>query len=318
MVHNKLPVAAACILALLVAWIGWCVPSPNSKSNRDHVIVPTRAGVSPVNRVAKQPRHLIPDAEFERHVEELKKQLPHQGFHVIVQKPFVVIGDEALDIVKRRSEQTVKWAVDRLKQEYFRDDPLEIIDVWLFKDKESYQKHHKLLFGSEPTTPFGFYSSSSKALVMNISTGGGTLVHEIVHPFIESNFPNCPSWFNEGLASLYEQCEDKDGKIWGKTNWRLRGLQGVIESGRLKSSCELCSTSSREFYDDDRGSNYAQARYLCYYLQEQGLLRDFYREFRKSVERDPTGYQTLVKTLGNPDMERFDRDWQAYVLKLQY
>ena len=24
---------------------------------------------------------------------------------------------------------------------------------------------------------------------MNISTGGGTLVHEIVHPFIEANFP---------------------------------------------------------------------------------------------------------------------------------
>ena len=48
---------------------------------------------------------------------------------------------------------------------------------------------------------------------MNISTGGGTLVHEIVHPFIQSNFPNCPSWFNEGLGSLYEQCRERNGKI---------------------------------------------------------------------------------------------------------
>ena len=32
-------------------------------------------------------------------------------------------------------------------------------------------------------------------------------------------------------------------------------------------------------YDDDRGANYAQARYLCYYLQQRGLLVKFYREF---------------------------------------
>jgi len=28
------------------------------------------------------------------------------------------------------------------------------------------------------------------------------LVHEIVHPFMRANFPECPAWFNEGLASL--------------------------------------------------------------------------------------------------------------------
>ena len=40
-------------------------------------------------------------------------------------------------------------------------------------------------------------------VVLGTSTGGGTLVHEIVHPFMRANFPNCPSWFDEGLASLY-------------------------------------------------------------------------------------------------------------------
>ena len=42
--------------------------------------------------------------------------------------------------------------------------------------------------------------------IMNIATGGGTLVHEIVHPYVEANFPGCPAWFNEGLGSLYEAC----------------------------------------------------------------------------------------------------------------
>ena len=288
-------------------------PPPRQRIRSHPAVGPSSSTEAP----ARVPERFS-DADFARHVKNLKKQLPHRNFQIIVQKPFVVIGDEAPEVVKRRSERTIKWAVDLLKQDYFDKDPHEIIDVWLFKDKDSYEKHNKKLFGSVPTTPFGFYSSANKALVMNISTGGGTLVHEIVHPFIESNFPDCPAWFNEGLASLYEQCGKKDNKIWGHTNWRLRGLQGVVKSGRLGSFEDLCSTTTREFYNDERGTNYSQARYLCYYLQEQGLLRDYYKTFKENVDRDQTGYKTLVKTLGNPDMKKFNRDWQAYVLKLRF
>ena len=107
-----------------------------------------------------------------------------------MQKPFVVIGDEPQEAVQQRAEGTVKWAVDRLKQDFFPNDPSEILDIWLFKDAASYEKNTRLLFGDQPTTPYGYYSSRHKALIMNISTGGGTLVHEIVHPFMEANFPD--------------------------------------------------------------------------------------------------------------------------------
>ena len=139
-------------------------------------------------------------ADYQKHVEKLKKKLPNKDFNIVIQPPFVVIGDESEAMVKRRSENTVKWAVDKLKANYFAKDPKEILDIWLFKDKTSYYKYTKEIFNDEPDTPFGYYSSYHKALVMNIGTGGGTLVHEIVHPFIEANFPDCPSWFNEGLA----------------------------------------------------------------------------------------------------------------------
>jgi len=49
-----------------------------------------------------------------------------------------------------------------------------------------------------------------------------------------------------------------------------------------------------EFYSDPHGTNYARARYLCYYLQEHDLLRKFYRRFRANVASDPTGYNTLI------------------------
>ena len=257
-------------------------------------------------------------AEFERHVRELKKKLPDDGFTVVVVPPFVVVGDEKPEKVRRRAKHTVEWAVKKLKAAYFEKDPKEILDIWLFKDKESYQRNAKKLFRTKPDTPFGYYSAADRALVMNISTGGGTLVHEIVHPFVAANFPKCPAWFNEGLASLYEQSGEENGQIHGRTNWRLPGLQRAIRKNRVPSFKTLCSTTTNEFYMMDKGTNYAQARYLCYYLQQQGLLRKFYHRFRANCRQDPTGYETLKKILGREDIDKFQREWEEYVLKLRF
>ena len=71
------------------------------------------------------------------------------------------------------------------------------------------------------------------------------------------------------------------------------------------------------FYNDDRGTNYAQARYLCYYLQEKGLLVKFYREFHAKHKTDPTGFQSLRKVLAEPDMDRFKVKWEKHVMGLR-
>jgi hypothetical protein len=263
------------------------------------------------------PDRPITNADFNTHVNELKKRLPSKEFSIVVQPPFVVIGDEPPTEVKRRAEGTVKWAVDRLKQDFFTKDPDVILDIWLFRDETSYDKHTRLIFNDTPTTPYGYYSSTHKALIMNIGTGGGTLVHELVHPFIEANFPACPAWLNEGLGSLYEQCGEEDGHIHGYTNWRLPGLQRALKAGLVPTFQTLTSTTPSEFYNSDKGTNYAQARYLCYYLQQKGLLVKFYREFHANQKTDPTGYQSLKKILGEPDMDAFERKWEKFVLALR-
>ena len=205
------------------------------------------AGAAEPRQAAEQQRAAEPapakgftDTDYARHIAELKKRVPAEGFTVVLQKPFVVVGDESAAIVRRRAEQTVKWAVEQFKALYFTKDPDDILDIWLFRDKASYEKHTKEIFGDEPSTPFGYYSHTHKALIMNIATGGGTLVHEIVHPFVASNFPTCPAWLNEGLGSLYEQSSSRDGRIVGLTNWRLAGLQKAIRAGRVPSFKELC------------------------------------------------------------------------------
>jgi hypothetical protein len=260
-------------------------------------------------------------AAFERHLAELTNRVP-KGFTVVLQPPFVVLGDESPQRVRAHSVNTVRWAVDRLKLDYFEKDPEEIIDVWLFRDATSYKKHALSLFNDNPTTPYGYYSSQHQALVMNIGTGGGTLVHEIVHPFMRANFPQCPAWFNEGLASLYEQASEKDGHIRGLVNWRLPGLQQGIRAGKTVSFQKLTSTTDSEFYGGVNNPNYSQyygqARYLCFYLQEKGLLVKYYREFLANAKKDPSGYETLQRILSEKDMEAFQKKWEKFVLGLSF
>src|SRR5438128_1827116 len=79
--------------------------------------------------------------DFDQHMAELRRKVPSQAFTLVRQTPFVVIGDEPAEIVRSRASSIVKLAVDSLKRDYFAKDPAEIIDIWLFKDKESYEKH---------------------------------------------------------------------------------------------------------------------------------------------------------------------------------
>ena len=253
--------------------------------------------------------------DYVEHIRALSAKLP-AGFNIRVEEPFVVIGNQPPDVVSAEARRTVRWAVDHLRADFFDASPKQILDVWLFGDAPSYEAGVTALTGTAPDTPYGFYSSTHKGLFMNIGTGGGTLVHEIVHPFIEANFPSCPAWLNEGLGSLYEQCGEKDGHIYGYVNWRLPGLQRAIKAGQVGSFKDLLAMKLNAFYGDDRGVNYAQARYLCYYLQEKGLLLKFYKQFHANQKSDPTGYESLKSVLGETDMYGFQRKWEKYVMGL--
>jgi hypothetical protein len=256
-------------------------------------------------------------ADFAQHVRALRKRVG-RGFAFVVEQPFVVVGDGSAALVRKRAAGTVRWAVNKLKAAYFDEDPRHIIDVFLLEGEKSYRHHAWRLFRDEPDTPYGYYSRDDRAMVMNIATGGGTLVHEIVHPFIEANFPSCPAWFNEGLGSLYEQSAERDGRIVGLTNWRLAGLQRAIRNGVVPSFEKLTHTSTHAFYAKDPGTNYAQARYLLFYLQERKQLRRYYRAFVKNRAADPTGYGTLKQLLGTGDMMAFKKTWERYVLSLRF
>lgn len=266
------------------------------------------------------PKAGLSNADYAQHVLAVKRKLGPRArdFTFVIEPPFVVIGDEGQAAVKSHAARTVRWAKDQLKRLYFKKDPAKILDVWLFRDKESYERNVMALYNERPSTHFGYYSSQNNALVMNISTGTGTLVHELVHPYIEANFPGCPAWLNEGLGSLYEQSGEERGHIWGYTNWRLPHLQKAIRQKKLPSFERLARADDETFYDRDPGTNYGQARYLLYYLQDKGLLVKLFQEYAARRADDPSGYEALKRVLGEEDMAAFQRRWEAYVLDLVF
>lgn len=256
-----------------------------------------------------------PSAEaLEQHRLALSRKLADQGFTVVVEPPFVVVGDERPATVRRRASGFLRWVVTLLEQDLFSQRPSEVLEVWLFKDERSFRRGARRYFGDEPGTPYGYYSPSDRALIMNIGLGAGTLSHELVHPYMEANFPTAPAWFNEGVASLYEQPREREGHLWGTTNWRLPGLQRALRAGALPPLRTMLASTAEEFYGADYDA-YAMARFLCQYLQDHGQLQAFYEAFSEDRD-DPTGEASLVRVLGQ-ELAEFEPRWHAWVRRLR-
>lgn len=258
-------------------------------------------------RVVPQPQRL------EAHRQALAQRLEGQGFTVVVEPPFVVVGDESPAKVRARASGFLRWAITLLEKDWFDKQPEKIIEVWLFKNERTYRRGAKRFFDDEPETPYGYYSPADRALVMNIGPGAGTLSHELVHPYMEANFPNVPAWFNEGVASLYEQPRERDGKLVGTTNWRLPGLQRQLRAAESPGLAALLATSTEEFYGADYDA-YAMARFLCQYLQDHGKLHTFYQRFVAS--EDLTGQAALEEVLGM-SLAELEPRWRTWVLGLR-
>lgn len=253
---------------------------------------------------------------LEKKVQQVRKTVG-AGFRIAVEEPFVVVSDQNEKDFQYSCEHTIGWAVRLLMHDFFDKQPQRPLVIYLFDGEDSYRKHAKKFFGDEPETPFGYYSDTDGALIMNIATGGGTLVHEIVHPFMEADFPKCPAWYNEGMGSLFEACRERNGHIEGVSNWRLPVLKEGMRKGQLVPLKKLLATTSDEFYADPGGMHYAEARYLLQYVQSRGKLREFHKQFKAHAATDPTGSQTLCRVVGFKSIAELQTDWLRWIEKLK-
>ena len=239
------------------------------------------------------------------------------GFRVKREGLFIVAGDLSRHELDRFCRGTITRGAELMWKAYFKKKPDYPIVIYLFAGKRSYDAGRKKLFNDTEPSHYGYYRPWDKTLVMNIRTGGGTLVHELTHALTTPDFPDCPTWLFEGLGSLHEQCSYGRDTIIGLENWRLPGLQEAIRGGRLVPLAKLIATTDRQFRGANSGLHYAEARYLCMYLQTKGWLRTFYRKFRDNYPNDKTGAKTLVAVTGRP-IAQLQNEWLPWVKGLRF
>ena len=219
---------------------------------------------------------------------ELHSDFPEK-FTFLEIGPWLIATDVDRDESDRLVSSTISYYAASIQRQLFtRTVMTRPVKVLLFKDADSYVQWNQKLFSEKPTTPYGYFSRQKHAMVMNIGTGGGTLVHEMVHAMAEADFPNIPAWLNEGLGSLYEACSrDSSGKVIGVTNWRLKGLLADLEKGTAVHYKDVIGIADSDFYGKRSGANYASMRYLMQWLQEQGKLETFYTRIRDAKDATP-------------------------------
>lgn len=257
---------------------------------------------------------VVLESQLDAAMAKLRKELG-EGFIFGQTKPFVIAGNIPEAELESIHDYTIKLCSEALYKDFFTQKPDYVLKVYLLKDAQTYEDYCEKTLGQKPSTPYGFYQYASRSLIMNIGTGTGTLVHEMVHALIKPDFPDVPAWFNEGLGSLYEQCRVESGSLRGLINWRYQGLMEAQRNNKLMPLNKLFGTSDTEFYGENSRIRYAQARYFCLYLQEHKVLPRFYKKFKESFDDDKTGIKAAEELLNKP-IEEIDRDWQAWIRKV--
>ncbi len=244
----------------------------------------------------------------------LLNRLPN-GCHCIVRAPFVLAGDiseQQLDWMYRDTLAPTVLALNRCYFDHKPDCPILIV---MLSGDARFLEAADALDRCQPLRYAGYYVRSERRIVLNLATGYGTLAHELTHALGQTDFPDMPEWFDEGLAALHEEARfSPDGlQLIGLPNWRLKLIVQAVHHGELPPLEQLIT--NEEFRGEGEGLNYACVRGFCCYLQDRGLLSHFYRKFRTTIGHDATGTRTLCEVAGVSDCSDIDRDFRAWILK---
>ncbi len=315
-----------CLLILISLQSFGCVNSPNSRKETEIKLPPKGVRLKPSLHRGNQRLSLAVEP-LEEHTPnwvnpDMKKQLSsaHKNFDktfsVTGFGPFIIVSNIKPSRLEEVKESIIRASYNAFYKDFCSVSPTYITTVYLFKNQADYSFYSRKLFQEIPNTPYGYYRSSDRAMLINLSTGTGTLVHEVVHAILDADFPDAPTWFNEGFASLFEQSRIEEGSILGLNNWRYPILKKAISTNSVVSLEKLFSKTEQQFYDDQDGYNYAEARYLCYYLQQHGLLVTFYKRFKQQQAIDPSGVKTLTEIV-KKDLNSFEKEWVEWAKTLE-
>ncbi len=117
-------------------------------------------------------------------------------------------------------------------------------------------------------------------------------------------------WISEGLASLYESAREVNGALVPGDNARMPVVRIAARRHTLIPLDGLVKMP-RDAFGARADLAYGESSCLMLYLHEQGTLRRFYDEYKKTWRADPTGHDALERTTGQvlAELQKSFADW---------
>lgn len=262
---------------------------------------PSKMPSAPAAAFAEPAYDLASDRE--RRARAAKDELGPRTVTTVISDIFVVIGPPGWQGSSFESSVSLmRSSMAGYMNNRFGKKPSQAISVYLFPEGTTYESFCKKKYNAPCIAHYGFYQPGDRYMVMNIGLGAGTLTHEIVHPLVETDFPDAPTWINEGIASVFEApVITKPGEIHGVKNWRHPRLKKAMLSAGERDHARLDTVfgmADDVFRSDNEDLHYALARYICQWLDERGKLWPFYQRWRDTVATDPTGNKAFQEVVG--------------------
>ena len=149
-----------------------------------------------------------------------------------------------------------------------------------------------------PADSIGFYRHGDRTLIS--IDRGRVLLHEFTHALHLADAAEAkqvhPIWVREGLATLFEASEITPSGLRPRVDVRLLEVQKAIREKTVIPLTKLLSMGDAQFMADARLC-YAESRYVMLYLYEKGRLDQWYRRYKASYTKDPTGLKAVEHAL---------------------
>jgi len=236
------------------------------------------------------------------------------GMSITKFRYFVVFADINDELTYKLIDNDVRNTIEAMTNNYVNKLPDVVTPIFLFEKYDNYKEFvmENYDIPENDISPYGFYKISKNVIVVRYVSWKGSILHEITHRFIKSDFPNAPSWFEEGFASLNEKSTFKNGNLIGEFSFRILPLRRAINENTYTGIKHLMETDDNELYGKRTSYYYAQSRYLLMYLQEKGLLEKYYKTFRDRFNTDNTGI-TQIEDITGKSLKTLDEELLDYI-----
>ncbi len=162
----------------------------------------------------------------------------------------------------------------------------------------------------------GMYSAATAYLTSR--SIGDDMIHEFTHALHQGDLyargQEHPIWLAEGLATLFEDSDLLDGRAIPRHNYRLNYILSRVSVNRQVPWPKFMALTQADLL---RWPNYgyAQARYMMFYLHQQGQLGPWYRNYVSGYGSDTNGITAWEQTLGKPVAD-IEKDWCQWIQTL--